>query len=273
MHTVRRPRCRILHLPLTLVLLIAFPIHAFAWDDKAHQIIGALAWLKLSEGTKRKVIELLPPETSKDPNGPLAAVSTWADRQRVVYREQANWHIVNIPLSQPKFDWNRDCPNHDCIVFQLDEKKKALQFGKTRQERAEALMYVVHLVGDIHQPLHCADNDDRGGNMVQVKFRGKVTNLHKVWDYDMVEAALGGSSILDYARKLKETTPAEKAFWIEDWANDSHAVAQTNVYAIPYDKELSTTYYQRNLPVLEKQLAKAAAKLVQVLEDALGSPA
>src|SRR5215216_1670912 len=124
MITVRRARCKIL--TLTFVLLIAFPIRAFAWDDKAHQIIGALAWMKLSEGVKRQVLNLLPPEASKDPDGPLAAVSTWADRQRVAYREQASWHFVGIPLSESKFDWNRDCANHNCIVAQLDEKKNAL---------------------------------------------------------------------------------------------------------------------------------------------------
>jgi nuclease S1 len=263
MHTVRQLRCKLLHLTLTFVLLFALPIQALAWDDKGHQIIGALAWLKLSEGVKRQVLALLP-ESSKDPDGPLAAVSTWADRQKVVYREQVRWHFVSIPLSQQSFDWNRDCANKNCIVFQLDEKKKVLQYGKFRQERAEALMYVVHLVGDIHQPLHCADNNDRGGNTVQVKFRGQATDLHKVWDYDMIEAS--PLSVSDYARKLL-STPAEKGYWIEDWANDSHRIAQTYVYAIPYDRELGNTYYQRNLPILEQQLAKASEKLVQILDD------
>jgi hypothetical protein len=205
------------------------------------------------------------PEASKDPDGPLAAVSTWADRQRIVYTEQASWHFVNIPLSQSSFNWDRDCKDRTCIVFQLNEKKNALQPGKSRQVRAEALMYVVHLVGDIHQPLHCADNNDRGGNTVQVKFRGRPTNLHKVWDYYMVEAS--SSTVSEYAKKLMNT-PAERGNWIEDWANDSHRIAR-EVYAIPSDRELGTSYYQRNLPIMEKQLAKASEKLVQILEEAL----
>lgn len=265
MHTVHRPRCKILHLTLTLILLVAFPMRAFAWDDKAHQIIGALAWKKLSEGAKRQVLNLLPPEASADPNGPLAAVSTWADRQRVVYREQASWHFVAIPLSESKFDWNRDCANKNCIVSKLDEKKNALQSGP-KQSRAEALMYIVHLVGDIHQPLHCADNDDRGGNMVQVKFRGKATNLHKVWDYDMVEASQ--LTVSQYVEKLRDVK-AQRGYWIEDWANDSHQIAKTYVYAIPSDRELGNTYYQRNLPILEMQLVKASEKLAQILDEAL----
>ena len=271
MITVRRPRRRILHLTLTFVLLVAFPIHAFAWDDKGHQIIGALAWLKLSEGVKRQVLNLLPPEASKDPNGPLAAVSTWADHQRVVYTDQASWHFVNIPLSQSAYDPNRDCPNNNCIVFQLNEKKKALGSSKSRQERAEALMYIVHLVGDIHQPLHCTDNNDRGGNTVQVKFRGNVTNLHKFWDYDMIEDMTSSVTVLEYARKLSDKS-AEKGFWIEDWANASHRIAQTYVYAIPSNRELGNTYYERNKSILENQLVNASEKLVEILEDALKPP-
>ena len=129
-------------------------------------------------------------------------------------------------------------------------------------------MYIVHLVGDIHQPLHCTDNNDRGGNTVQVKFHGNVTNLHKFWDYDMIEDMTSSSTVSEYAKKLM-SIPAERGFWIEDWANDSHRIAQTYVYAIPSDRELGNTYYQRNKSILEKQLVKASEKLVQVLEDAL----
>jgi hypothetical protein len=267
MHTVPQPRRKILHLTLTFILLVSFPMRAFAWDDKAHQIIGALAWMKLSPEAKRQVLYLLP-AAGKDPDGPLAAVSTWADRQRVVYADQASWHFVNIPLSQSAYDPNRDCPNNNCIVFQLNEKKKVLESNKPRQERAEALMYIVHLVGDIHQPLHCTDNNDRGGNTVQVRFRGNVTNLHKFWDYDMIEDMTSSSTVLEYARKLM-SIPAERGFWIEDWANDSHRIAQKYVYVIPSDRELGNTYYERNKSIMEQQLVKASVKLVQILEDAL----
>jgi len=253
------------HLVLILSLILLVPSQTFAWGEKAHRIIGALAWLKLSAQAQRQVKELLPEESS-DPDGPLAAVSMWADRQSAVYREQAKWHFVAIPLSAAAYDEKRDCADGNCIVVALNKKKMILESGGPRNERAEALKYVVHLVGDVHQPLHCADNDNRGGNMVQVKFLGQISNLHKVWDFDMIEASK--MNVQQYVEELKDFKVSQ-GYWIDHWVNDSHAIAQKYVYAIPQDRELGNTYYRRNESILKQQLAQASEKLVQILEEAL----
>ena len=265
MITPRTPVSRTLHIVLVLSLVLLLPSQTFAWGEKAHRIIGALAWLKLSEDVRRQVKALLPEESS-DPDGPLAAVSTWADRQSVVYREQAKWHFVNIPLSAAIYDEKRDCGDGNCIVVKLNEQKVILESGRTAKERAEALKYVVHLVGDLHQPLHCADNNDRAGNTIQVKFLGQISNLHKVWDFDMIEASK--KSVGQYAQDLKELN-ATKGFWIDRWANESHAIAQKYAYVLPQDRELGNTYYRRNESILNMQLAQASEKLVQILEGVL----
>lgn len=261
-------RSKFLHLVLTGSLICVLPARTFAWSDKAHRIIAALTWLKLKDDTKRQVRDLLASKSS-DPYGPLVAVASWADLQGLQYPEQRKWHFVDIPLSALTYDEKRDCSDGNCIVKKLDEKKWELQFGKNKQTRAAALKYLVHLIGDLHQPLHCADNGDSAGNRVVVKFLGKVTNLHKVWDSDMIERT--GMPEGKYVDKLR-AIEVSRGYWFADWANDSHMIARKYAYAIPKDKELGTTYYRSNLPILERQLAIAAEKLAQVLEDALPPP-
>jgi nuclease S1 len=267
MNSLRRTRKKILHLTLALILIGFLPTQSFAWGEKGHRIIAALAWYKLGDQYKREIQNLLGSQ-GVDPDGPLAAIAGWADRQALQYPEQRKWHFVDIPLSETSYDEKRDCSDGNCLVKKLDEKKVEFQFGKDRQTRIQALSYLVHLIADIHQPLHCTDNDDNAGNRVQVKFEGNVTNLHKVWDSDMIEKR--GLTVSQYVENLKNVETS-KGFWFADWANDSHAIARRYVYAIPNDKELGGSYYRSNLPILERQLAKAAEKLVQVLEDALGS--
>lgn len=267
MITPRAPLFRKLHALIALSLIVLLPSQVFAWGEKAHRIIGALAWQKLSDQAKRQV-EWLLPEESSDPDGPLAAVSMWADRQSANYREQARWHFVAIPLSAAEYDEKRDCADGNCLVVALNNQKVILESGGPRKERADALKYVVHLVGDVHQPLHCADNDDRSGNLVQVKFLGQISNLHKVWDFDMVEASK--MNVQQYVEELKEFK-VSRGFWIEQWVNDSHAIAQKYAYVIPQDRELGNTYYRRNESIMTQQLAQASEKLVQILEEALKS--
>ncbi len=254
-----------LHLTLVLTIVLSSPLQTFAWGDKAHQIIGALAWLKLTEGAKRQVKELLPNITANE-LGPLAAASTWADQQANTYPEERKWHFVAIPLAANSFDIKRDCADGNCIVVKLNDKKELLRTSHSPQVRADALKYVVHLVGDLYQPLHCTDNQDQGGNSVKVKFQGKLTNLHQVWDTEMINQS--GLDVAAYTLKLR-SLEVPKYFWIEDWVKDSHRVAQEYAYAIPKDRELGTTYYRRNLPILEMQLATAAEKLAEILNDNL----
>ena len=258
-------RARVLALVLTCSLVLLFPTRTFAWGDKGHQIIGALAWLKLSDDAKQYVNELLP-EAASDPNGPLAAVGPWADRRGLANPEERKWHFVMIKLWDAAYNSERDCADGNCIVVKLEDKKNILQFNSDRRTRAEALKYVIHLVGDIHQPLHCIDNNDNAGNSLLVKFMGERTDLHKVWDVDMIEASK--LSVGEYAKKLS-SLEVTKGYWIDHWTNDSHEIATRYVYAIPKDGELGRDYYRRNLPILDRQLALAAEKLRGILEEVL----
>jgi nuclease S1 len=268
MNTAHLTQNKILHLILAVSLIGVSPTRTLAWGEKAHRIIAALAWFKLKDEYKAKVRELLGEKTS-DPNGPLVAIATWADLRATQYPDERKWHFVDIPLSASAYDEKRDCADKNCILAKLDQKKVELQLSRNRQTRIDALKYIVHLVGDLHQPLHCTDNNDSAGNRVQVKFFGKVTNLHKLWDSDMIERT--GLSEEQYVSKLKGI-PTSRGNWFADWANDSHTIARKYVYVMSRDIELGQAYYKTNLPVLDRQLATAAEKLAQVLEDALTPP-
>jgi len=165
-----------------LVTLVASPVKAFAWGYEAHRVIAEIAEQFLQPQTAHQVRELLAIENVTT----LADVSTWADEIRPQHPETAHWHFVNIPIhpsaGEPKeFDAVRDCPRDDCVVAKIEEFERVLSdHQKPDRERLEALKYLVHFVGDVHQPLHASNDHDRGGNDVEVTFMGVPTNLHAV---------------------------------------------------------------------------------------------
>jgi hypothetical protein len=140
--------------------------------------------------------------------------------------------------------------------------------------RAEALRWVIHLVGDLHQPLHCADNGDRGGNALEVRWFKRKSNLHRVWDSDMVAHA-GLSTLQLVAAIRRDIPPQGHVATIQPaprdsarihrtliaWANESGEIARRVAYALPPDGPLSEAYYERAAPAVRLQLARAGLRL------------
>jgi hypothetical protein len=117
------------------------------------------------------------------PNTTLASISSWPDQIRRSRPETAPWHYIDVPIDRPHVDMARDCPKGDCVIARIEDFERVLGDPATNpQQRREALMFIVHFVGDMHQPLHCSDNKDKGGNNVKTDFFGKPMNLHSVWD-------------------------------------------------------------------------------------------
>ena len=175
---------------------------AWAWGPQGHRTIGAIADRLLSPAARQVVAQLLAGDLDKfgSPSGraSLEAVSVWADELQGTPAARPRWHYDDAPVcgSAPK---GRYCPDGQCNSEQL---KRLIGVLADRQaaprERNEALKWVVHLVGDLHQPLHAADNHDRGGNRVAVALAGVRTrgreNLHRAWDSDLVQLGLGTRS-------------------------------------------------------------------------------
>lgn len=259
---IPRP-AQILRLIFAVFSMCLLPSAASAWGPKAHKIIAMVAWDQLRADSRQRVEELL--GKSKGPIDPLTTIADWADLEVAKNPKTRSWHYVEIPLDDI-YSRSRDCRDSNCIIDKIDQFKNQLQSGKSRQDRIEALKYLVHLVGDLHQPLHCTDNYDAGGNRVQVTFFGKISNLHKVWDSDMIDRT--GLSEDSYRKKLEAALPA-RGDWVEGWGNESHLLARKYAYVLPLDRALGNAYYKTNLPILDRQLARAGVRLAQILEDAL----
>ena len=118
----------------------------------------------------------------------LEEVASWADEYRHDHRETAPWHYIDIPLADSKIDIARECPNGNCVIGKTQQFLAVLRDPiADRAAKAEALEFVIHFVGDMHQPLHNADNGDKGGNARQIIFDDHPDNLHWVWDTGLIE--------------------------------------------------------------------------------------
>lgn len=255
-----------------IAVLIALPgPEARAFGYQGHRVVGHVADAYLTPEARAAVRELLP-------WGGLADHSNWADAIRDDNPATAPWHYVNVAPEAEHYDAARDCPPAGCVVAKIDEFRAALRDpAASRQQRKDALRWILHLVGDLHQPLHCAREVDRGGNSIRVRFNGRDTNLHAVWDTDLVEAQ--NLKDRDYAQLLiAEITPEQVEAWQQgttaDWTDESWQLASTAAY-VDVDGEpledgakLGRRYAVERTAVLDRQLAKAGVRLAGVLNAA-----
>ena len=253
---------------LALTLFVAS--NALGWGQEGHRVVVTIAERHLTERARESVRQILGPE------GSMAGVSTWADEIRPSRPDTAPWHYIDIPLNAPAIDPARDCQNGDCVTAAIIRFVAVLRdTASSPDAKSEALKFVVHFVADLHQPLHCADNHDRGGNDVHVKFFGENANLHSVWDTLLIEHIDSGTD--NYAKRLDAAlTDSDISTFdqgtVEDWALESHAVAQKVTYgALPSGEtlELGADYLRTAAPAVDLQLQKAGIRLAFVLNEAL----
>jgi hypothetical protein len=200
-------------------------------------------------------------------------------------RDTASWHYVDIPTTQPNYDAGRDGRDGANVIDAIERFERVLaDKSKTKEERAEALKFIVHFVGDVHEPLHCAERDgDRGGNSRLVFFldRRRAVNLHTVWDSTILISRRGKTRILDCAQALNaKITKAQAAEWSKgtptDWANESHVAAIVVAYrGVPADGDpprLDQAYVDRAGSVVDQQLERGGVRLATKLNRIFVSP-
>ena len=255
------------------------PSTAWAWGHEGHRIVALIAADRLTPAAHSGVADLLGP----DVRGAMEGVSTWADEIRGARPETQRWHFVNIEISADGYDPARDCPEADCVVAQIGRDERVVADTRLpRPVRAEALRFLIHFVGDIHQPLHCADHHDRGGNAVRVFIGGEETNLHAVWDTRVV-AALGDDPAAVSADLEARITPRAAHAWSRggpgDWANESFAIAKRAIYGPLHAADgtreliqLPDDYAVRERSLTAEQLEKAGIRLAMVLDTAFSAP-
>lgn len=259
------------------MVLVLVPQPAFPWGDDGHRIVAQVAEHRLHKDAAARVRSLIGPEG-------LASVAMWADEIKPERPETRPWHYVNIPLDQGNYDPGRDCATPqpgDCIIGALERMYARLLDPSTdTPAKVEALKFLVHLMGDLHQPLHFVDNRDRGGNETLVTFFGEQKipftnipwNLHAVWDTALIRRV--GLTQDQYVAKvegqLKRRNPGdfEKGSFRE-WALETHRSAVKVAYGLlSPDRAIGKAYYRRALPVVDVMLAKAGARLAKILNEA-----
>jgi hypothetical protein len=257
---------------LTVFFAIA-PLHqAASWGVSGHSIVAEIAQRRLAPDVLPKIRRLLGGEVS------LASIASWADQVTLLRPHTINWHFVNIPYDATSYVAARDCkdtPKGDCVVNAIQRARATLaDRSAPRQKKTEALMFLVHLVGDVHQPLHCADRDDAGGNKLAVTFFDTRMSLHAVWDYGMIDrhTLYWGEYVRQIehdwfpGKDIRTLARGEPA----DWAWETHRAAVEVAYDLPEDLKLADAYYRRSLPVVSRQLALAGLRLARVLNEAFG---
>ena len=286
-HRAETPEIPRFILPQLLgLIMLLHPAIAAAWGNTGHKLVARVAEAHLSTSARAKVRSLL----KTDPAGKtLAAVAVWADDvkrdPRDGLKDTKQWHFVDMPRAETAYDAGRDCKDTDegdCVIRALERERAILADAHANNaRRRDALKFIVHLIGDLHQPLHCSDDQDRGGNDKQVMFNGFQSNLHRVWDTDMINAAAIADHLTQdgYTKRLLKGLPSDvsslQSGTVEDWALESHKLADSNAYDIPPATgnpklhRLKTAYFKANRPIVEDQLAKAGVRLAKVLNEIL----
>ncbi|WFT97010.1 S1/P1 nuclease [Bradyrhizobium barranii] len=259
----------------SFLFLVSSNVPLLAWGQEGHSIIAEIADQNLSASAKSRVAALL------GQNGSLASISSWADDVRDDRPETYNWHFVDVPLAADNYDPSRDCLDSsrgDCAINAIERNRKTLlDPAASPKDKKEALMFLVHFIGDIHQPLH-AVGDYRGANDYHVKFfvdpqkRSKQdTNLHAVWDSGLIRATVWDWGA--YVRRLQDNWLPGKDLkklsegTVVDWMLEAHKAARDTAFKAAVNADLGEDYLALSLPLVDRQLASAGLRLARVLNE------
>jgi hypothetical protein len=250
-----------------LAVVVVVPARTAAWGRIGHQAIADVAQQRLSPAAKKGVYELLHGAT-------LASVATEADNWVHSHPETERWHWVDIPITAAHYDAARDCKTEegrgDCVIAEIDRLVATLRDReRPEDERAQALKFLVHFVGDLHCPVHSGDNADRGGNDTPVVFFDRLTQVHSVWDSGAINRI--APTVTEWDELLEKSTLTVSAEGTPiQWAEEAHDLARDVAYRLPADKVLGQDYVDLARPVVELQLLRAGVRLAKMLNDIFG---
>lgn len=284
------------------LLAMLAPGAAYAWGDEGHRIVAGIAEHYLKPPVRARVEALLAGDTTglvSDTS--IESEATWADRYRdsdrngarVRYEQTYRWHFIDLDLqradleqacfgqpSPPESSPASDGPGRDCIVDKIDQFRVELAAANTPpQERRLALQFLLHLVGDVHQPLHACTDHDHGGNQIHVSVSGeRARNLHAYWDVAAVRR-LGEDPEVVARALIARIQPSDLVAWSRgrpaDWTLESHEVARRIAYGRLPDRRyrgryrLSDSYQSAATAAAAMQLSRAGVRLALLLNSAL----
>ncbi len=266
--------------PAALLCVLALGPSAFAWGPQGHRVIAQVAYDRLTPEARAAVRELLLDGDT------MASVADWADHDGYeAVPGSGPWHYVNVPIGEKEYQPKFGSPKGADVVAKIKHFRKVLaDKAEPKRERQRALLFLVHFVADIHQPLHVGDNRDHGGNDTQIQFFGRGTNLHRLWDSDLLHH-IGGDDRAWDVRVERLITPQSIKAWsagtVETWATESLHAAQLAYHnpeakgelipsgpklgPIPTGATLGEGYVRMADPILREQMARASVRLANEL--------
>lgn len=186
--------------------LVLAPSAAHAWGSQGHQVVAGLALAQLTPKSRAEVERLL----AQEPGETLVSISTWADEHK--NPASAKWYYVNFPRDSCSFDAARECPDGQCLVAAIERQTAVLVSNAPDEKRLYALKYLVHLVGDVYQPLHAGYLEDKGGNTYQLQAFMRGSNLHALWDSGIIKSLVEDPDAMT-VRLLNRRTPLSAQKW------------------------------------------------------------
>jgi len=243
---------------------------AYGWGQEGHKLIARVAVAHMKPKTLAALGGLL------NQGETIESVVSWADRVRPQRPETATWHYINIPITESK-DWHKYCPETDCVVSIIGKLEDRLaDRSLPREQRREALLFLMHCIADLHQPVHAGDLRDRGGNEVPTVYRNYAGNLHSLWDTGLI---LGYEKTdPDLEKRLIRHASAWE-FWrtrrgkASDWVWQSHAISRDVAYPnLPQGRpaQIGEEYARAAEPYVERQLRRAGLRMAATLNHILG---
>ncbi|MFS0850507.1 S1/P1 nuclease [Novosphingobium panipatense] len=263
---------------------------AMAWGSYGHRTIGSIAMANVKPETRAAIRRLLAHEAEIDtPQCSMRTIedaATWPDcikGERWRWAYQNSWHYHDQPICGT-FDMKQLCRDGMCATAQIERDEKLLANRKLAPVlRLEALAFLVHFVGDLHQPLHVGENEDQGGNAVKADYGDAPgRNLHSIWDSTLAERAITSAS----PPLVRVYSPAEKGRLatgtLEDWTRESYEISRDFLYPLAFGGTLpcdvkepprivwTNAAIEQAIPVVDERIQRAGLRLARMLDKALG---
>lgn len=282
---------RILRYLLPLLLAVSLASPAQAWWEYGHYAVGRIAYLNVTPQTRAEIDRLLRQgrllETPTCPVDTIEHASYWADCIKTLgerFSYASSWHYQNVNICQP-FDVASACRDGNCVSAQIERNVRLLADRSVpTRERLMALAFLVHFMGDLHQPMHAGDHDDLGGNRVAVSYgiiEGR-TNLHLAWDGYLADRGISeppGEPRGILSQLSDPDRAAMRAGTIEDWSRENWEISRDHAYGTlfpdpcapaPEGRPVITEEITRRLvPIVRQQVARGGLRLARLLDEAL----
>lgn len=252
------------------IAIIYAPVQSMAWGTNGHRICGQIASSYLTPQARKAIKEILGDES-------IAMASNWADfiKSDDNYKYLYEWHFIDFDKAytleemQQYLAADTKVDAYTKINFMIGELKKK---DLPKERKLLYLRVLIHVIEDVHQPLHTGHTDDKGGNDIKVKWFNNDTNLHSIWDSQLID--FQQLSYTEYAAAINHTTIAQRAEWqkapLSQWLYESNQVAEKLYIEIKPGETLSYKYNFSHLETLNQQMLKAGVRLAGVLNKLFG---